>query len=205
LTLLNTIDVPAGRKPDGSPLDWANEMPFGPRRMHDGSGLLNSYMCGFYRLTDLASDSPRIAHVYDIQGRDPAEPYSRVGCSVPVLIGNHWIMPVAWSQMVVVLDVADPASPREISRLALPDDFNAHWAAKDPGSNRIVVGAEMNKERGMYVLVYDPGTGGLSIDASISATSDRPGYIDLDHQAWPHGQTGPAWAHSALFLPSPSR
>lgn len=204
LALLETIDVPAGRKPDGSPLDWASEMPFGPRRMHDGSVLLNSYMCGFYRLTDVASDAPAIAHVYDIQGQ-PTKPHSRVGCSVPVVIGNHWIMPVAWSQMVVVLDVADPAAPREISRLSLPDDFNAHWAAKDPGSDRIVVGAEMGKEKGMYVLTYDARSGTLSIDSSISARSGRPGYIDLDHQAWPHGDSGPAWAHSALFLPAASR
>ena len=205
LALLETIDVPPGRKPDGTPLDWAAEMPFGPRRMADGSVLLNSYMCGFYRLTDLASDSPKIAHVYDIQGRDPADPASRVGCSVPVVIGNHWIMPVAWSQMVVVLDVSTPAAPTEVSRLLLPEDFNAHWAAKDPGSNRIVVGAEMEKERGMYMLAYDAGTGILSIDTTISARSATPGYIDLDHQAWPHGSSGTASAHSALFLPSAGR
>ena len=205
LTLLKTIDVPAGKKPAGTPLDWAAEMPFGPRRMPDGSVLLNSYMCGFYRLTELASEAPKIAHVYDVQGRDPAKPYERVGCSVPVVIGNHWIMPVGWSQMLVVLDVADPAAPREVSRLLLPEDFNAHWAAKDPGSNRIVVGAEMEKERGMYMLAYDAGSGALSIDASINPGSERPGYIDLDHQMWPHGPSGPARAHSALFLPTASR
>jgi hypothetical protein len=205
LTLLSTIDVPAGKKPDGSPLDWANEMPFGPRRMPDGSVLLNAYMCGFYRLTDLASGSPTITHVYDIRGRDPTVDHLRVGCSVPVVIGRHWIMPVAWSQMVVVLDVADPASPREISRLLLPGDFNAHWAAKDPGSNRIVVGAEMGKERGVYMLNYDPDRGVLSIDQSINPDSKLPGYINLDDQAWPHGPSGSAWAHSALFLPADKR
>jgi hypothetical protein len=201
LTLLKTIDVPAGKKPDGTALDWAAEMPFGPRRMSDGSVLLNSYMCGFYRLTELSSDSPKIAHVYDIQGRDPANISGRVGCSVPVVIGNHWIMPVAWSQMLVVLDVTNPAAPREVSRLLLPEDFNAHWAAKDPASNRIVVGAEMEKERGMYMLAFDASSGVLSVDASISAKSARPGYIDLDQHAWPHGVSGTAWAHSALFLP----
>jgi hypothetical protein len=205
LTLLKTLDIPAGKKPDGSPLDWANEMPFGPRRMPDGSVLLNAYMCGFYRLTGLASGSPEIAHVYDIQGRDPKVEYHRVGCSVPVVIGNHWIMPVAWSQMVVVLDVADPAAPREVSRLLLPEDFNAHWAAKDPGSNRIVVGAEMGKERGVYMLTYDPAEGVLAIDESINPDSTLPGYIDLENQAWPHGPSGSAWAHSALFLPDAGR
>lgn len=205
LKLLHTIDVPAGKKPDGTPLDWAAEMPFGPRRMDDGSVLLNSYMCGFYRLSGLATNSPKIAHVYDIQGRDPGNLSGRVGCSVPQVIGKHWIMPVAWSQMLVVLNVENPAAPKEVSRLLLPEDFNAHWVAKDPGSNRIVVGAEMEKERGMYMLAYDPGSATLSIDASISAQSKRPGYIDLDQQAWPHGASGTAWAHSALFLPSAGR
>ncbi len=202
LTLLATLDVPAGKKPDGSPLDWAAEMPFGPRRMADGSVLLNAYMCGFYQLTGVASDAPTLKHVYDIHGRDPADEYSRVGCSVPVVVGRHWIMPVAWSQMVVVLDVADPAAPREVSRLLLPTDFNAHWAAKDPASNRIAVGAEMGKEKGMYLLVFDPATGILAIDPSINPGSDRPGYIDLERPVWPHGASGPARAHSALFLPA---
>jgi len=206
LTLLETIDVPPGRKPDGSLLEWANEMPFGPRRMHDGSVLMNSYMCGFYRLTDVATSSPKITHVYDIQGRDPEKnPYSRVGCSVPVVVGTHWIMPVAWSQMVVVLDVGDPALPREISRLLLPEDFNAHWAAKDTDSNRIVIGAEMEKERGMYMLLYDPVSGALAVDVSIGEKTNRPGYIDLEDQVWPHGDSGPARAHSALFLPASGR
>lgn len=203
LKLLHTIDVPPGRKPDGSPLDWAAEMPFGPRRMPDGSVLLNSYMCGFYRLTGIPSESPRLAHVYDIQGRDVASLKTRVGCSVPVVVGRHWIMPVAWSQMVVVLDVSDPSSPKEVSRLALPEDFDAHWAAKDPRSNRIAVGAEVEKERGIYMLVYDPA-GTLSIDESAGTRPERKGYIDLEHQAWPHGASGEAWAHAALFLPAGS-
>lgn len=201
LKLLKTIDVPMGKKPDGSALDWAAFMPFGPRLMHDGSVLMNTYMCGFYRLTGIGSDEPRLAHVYDIQGRDPEWMKTRVGCSVPVLVGHHWIMPVAWSQMVVVLDVSDPSSPREISRLAMERDFNSHWAAKDPKSNRIVIGAEMEKERGMYLLHYDPQTGGLAFDSTIISASGKVGYIDLEQQSWPHGTSGSARAHAALFLP----
>lgn len=198
--LLHTIDVPPGRKPDGAVLDWAAEMPFGPRRMSDGSVLLNSYMCGFYRITAIDSEAPRITHVYDIHGRDPASFGTRVGCSVPVVVGHHWIMPVASSHMVVVLDVSHPAAPREVSRLSLPADFEAHWAVMDPRSNRVAIGAEAEKEKGMFILRYAPD-GTLSLDRSISARSERPGYIDLDDQAWPHGASGPAWAHSALFLP----
>lgn len=202
LSLLHTIAVPMGRKFDGSELDWAAMMPFSARLMADGSVLVNSYMCGFFRLTDVASDTPRLAHVYDIHGRDTTTTATRVGCSVPVVIGTHWIMPVAWSQMVVVLDVSDPGRPREMSRIALPEDFNAHWAAKDPASSRIAVGAEMGKERGIFVLRHDPVTGGLAFDPDIGSASGVPGYIDLERQAWPHGDSGPAWAHAALFLPA---
>jgi hypothetical protein len=200
--LLKTLQVPGGRKADGSPLDWAGMLPFGPRLMGDGSVLMNSYMCGFYRLTDIASDEPRLSHVYDIQGRDLTTTNTRVGCSVPVVIGNHWIMPVAWSQMVVILDIADPSAPREIARLMMPSDFNAHWAAKDPGSNRIVVGAETEKEKGVFVLLHDPATGQLAFDSSVGGGASPPGYIDLAKQRWSHGESGSARAHSALFLPS---
>lgn len=203
LKLLKTIAVPFGKNADGSPLEWGGMLPFGPRVMRDGSVLMNSYMCGFYRLTDVASAEPQLTHVYDIQGRDPTatKPPTRVGCSVPVLIGEHWIMPVAWSQMMVVLDVSNPSAPRELSRLMMPSDFNPHWAAKDPRSNRIVVGAEMEKEAGMFVLLHDPKTGALTFDLTISSASAKPGYIDLEHQSWPHGASGPAWGHAALFLP----
>ena len=200
--LLHTLPMPDGRRPDGTPLDWAGEMPFGPRRMRDGSVLMNAYMCGFYRLTGIDSDAPALAHVYDIHGRDPAKSMTRVGCSVPVVVGDLWLMPVAESQTVFVLDVSDPAAPREVSRLALAGDFNAHWAASDPASDRIVVGAEVEKEKGVYVLRLDRATGTLAPDPAIGIGTATPGYIPLDGPAWPHGETGPAWAHAALFLPA---
>jgi hypothetical protein len=50
LKLLHTIEVPPGKRADGSPLPGAARYPFGPRRMADGSVLMNSFGCGFYRL-----------------------------------------------------------------------------------------------------------------------------------------------------------
>ena len=63
----------------------------------------------------------------------------------------------------------------------------------------------MGKERGVYVIVHDPATGALTVDPSLPGDPDRPGYIDLATMTWPHGDSGPAWAHSALFLPAPDR
>lgn len=201
LQLLHTLAVPPGKRPDGSPLPWGAMMPFGPRRMADGSVLMNTYMCAFYRLTDIASPAPQVAHVYDIHGRDPAKEGTRVGCSVPVVVGKYWIMPVGSSQSVFVLDVSNPAAPREVSRLAMPADFDAHWAAEDPLSDRIAIGAELEKEKGIFIIRFDEANGQLRFDERFSSAG-RAGYIDLDNQRWPHGDSGPAWGHAALFLPS---
>lgn len=200
--LLHTIAVPAGTRADGSPLPGAARFPFGPRLLKDGSVLMNAYGCGFYRLTDIASRTPKLTNVYTIQVPDPVKAGSTRGaCSIPVIVGNYWIMPVGRAQMVVALDISNPASPREVSRLKTPADFNPHWAATDPGSDRIVIGAELGGEHGMYLLKFDPVVGRLSFDASLISKQGRVGYIDLEGQDWPHGDTGAAWGHAALFLP----
>jgi hypothetical protein len=116
------------------------------------------------------------------------------------VIGDHWIMPVGRAQTVVVLDVSDPARPREVSRLDTPADFNPHRAANDPASDRIVIGAEFGGEQGMFILRFDASRGRLRFDPSIVSPAGVDGYIDLEEQQWPHGPSGPAWGHAALFL-----
>jgi hypothetical protein len=204
LSLLRTIPVPAARNPDGSSIEGAHRYPFGPRRMSDGSILMNAYGCGFYRLSGVGGRQSDLTHVYTIQVPEPSKPGgTRGACSIPVVIGNHWIMPVGRAQTVVVLDVSDPARPREVSRLDTPADFNPHWAAKDPASDRIVIGAELGGEQGMFILQFDPSSGRLRFDPSIVSPAGVIGYLDLEGQEWPHGPSGPAWAHAALFLAEP--
>jgi hypothetical protein len=202
LALLNTIAVPPARNAGGSAIEGAQRYPFGPRRMADGSILLNAYGCGFYRLSGVGASEPDLAHVYTIQVPEPSRPGgTRGACSIPVVIGHHWIMPVGRAQTVVVLDISDPARPREVSRLDMPGDFNAHWAARDPASDRIVIGAELGGEQGLFILRFDASSGRLQLDPSIVSPAGKVGYIDLEKQEWPHGPSGPAWAHAALFLP----
>jgi hypothetical protein len=109
-------------------------------------------------------------------------------------------MPVGQLHAVVVLDIANPAIPREVFRLATPESFNPHWLARDPGSNRLVLGAELGGEEGFYFLRFDIETGRLSFDPALRANG-QDGYLSLDHQSWPHGATGAAWGHAALFFP----
>lgn len=40
-------------------------------------------------------------------------------------------------------------------RLSTPPKFNPHWLARDPRSNRLVLGAELGGEEGFYVLRFD--------------------------------------------------
>jgi hypothetical protein len=204
LTLLHTIQVPAGRTTDGAPLPGAARFPFGPRRLGDGSIFLNSYACGFYRLSEIASESPVLSNVYTLQVPEPAEPNGiRGACGIPVVIDHYWIMPVGRAHTIVVLDISDPEEPREVSRLDTTADFNPHWLAKDPRSNRLVVGAELGGEQGMFILTFDASTGRLQFDPMIRSPAGGAGYIDLEAQNWPHGPSGPAWGHAALFLSDP--
>jgi hypothetical protein len=48
---------------------------------------------------------------------------------------------------------------------------------------------------------FDERTGQLRFDESLVPASGKVGYIDLESQSWPHGASGAAWAHAALFLP----
>jgi hypothetical protein len=201
LKLLHTIEVPPGKRADGSPLPGASRYPFGPRRMSDGSILMNSFGCGFYRLSGIASEQPSLANVYTIQTPEPPRPdATRGACSIPTVVGNYWVMPVGRAHSVVVLNVSNPAAPREVSRLDTAADFNPHWSAKDPRSGRIIVGAELGGEQGMYMLLFDERTGKLRFDPSFRSSTGKLGYVDLEAQQWQHGASGPAWAHAALFI-----
>lgn len=201
LKLLHTIEVPQGKRPDGSVLPGAERYPFGPRLMADGSILMNSFGCSFSRLSAIASGQPKLQNVYTIQTPEPPRPdATRGACSIPTVVGKYWIMPVGRAHTVVVLDVSDPAAPREVSRLDTEADFNPHWSAKDPLSDRIVLGAELGGEQGMYMLLFDERSGKLSFDSSFRSPAGKVGYIDLEAQQWQHGPSGPAWAHAALFI-----
>ena len=200
-TLLETIDLPPGRLPDGREIEGSQRVGFGPRVLPDGSVFLNSYGCAFYRLTDIGGDDPRLDPVFALETPEPSEPgWIRGSCGIPIVFGNYWLQPVGQLHAVVVLDITDPGSPHEVFRLHTPDTFNPHWLARDPLSNRLVLGAELGGEEGFYLLRFEERTGRLSFDPALKGDG-QSGYLSLEEQSWPHGPSGPAWGHAALFLP----
>jgi hypothetical protein len=207
LRLLHTLPVPPARLPDGKELmtrsakgelePAGHRYPFVPRVMADGSVLLNAYGCGFYRVTAIHSAEPRIENVYTIQV--PPET-GLAGCGIPVVVGTTWIMPVGRAHMIVGLDVSDPAHPVEVSRLHSDSTFVPHWLAKDPGSNRLVLGQEVGHEDRILMMKIDPETGRLWWDESFRSEDGSLGMTFLQ-TTWPHGETGAATGHAALFRP----
>jgi hypothetical protein len=201
-SLLKTMDLLPGRLADGREIEGSQRAGFGPRVLPDGSVFFNAYGCAFYRLSAIGSDNPRLDTVLTLETPEapPGPGRIRGSCGIPIVFGNYWIMPVGQLHAVIVLDIANPATPREVFRLPTPATFNPHWLARDPRSNRLVLGAELGGEEGFYLLRFEAQTGRLSFDPAVNGDG-QSGYLSLKNQSWPHGPTGPAWAHAALFLP----
>jgi hypothetical protein len=201
LKRLHTLPLPPARLPDGRVLASGHELPFEPRVMADGSVLLNAFGCGFYRITGLDADRPEIRNVYTLDvpaGRVPVG--RRAGCGIPVVHGRWWVMAVGRLNLLLTLDVADPEHPREVARLYTDSTFRPHWLAKDPGSDRIVVGAENGGEDRMLMARLDARTGALRWDESFRSPGGPLG-VSFVRERWPHGATGEAFGHAALFRP----
>ena len=191
--LLHTLDLPVGRLPDGRVIVGSERAGFGPRVLPDESVFLNAYGCAFYRMSDIGGNAPRLTNVYALETPEPRiAGQIRGSCGIPVLFGNYWLMPAGQLHAVVVLDISNADGPREVFRLATPASFNPHWLARDPKSNRLVLGAELGGEEGFYLLRFDATTGRLAFESG--------GYLNLENQTWPHGMTGAAWGHAALFF-----
>ena len=119
---------------------------------------------------------------------------------MPVVVGKYWIQTDPSLPGLIALDVSDPARPVEVSRLVFDRRFSkTHWVAADRRHGRLVVtGSEQS-----WVLVanLDKETGRLTLDETFrEAGREQPG-IDFNRAQWPHGASGKAVIHGALFGP----
>ena len=190
LRLLHTLTVPA------LPGHSGNAFPYDARALRDGrSAMLNTYYCGFYRISELDSDRPRLELVHVLQ-----EPHSE-GCAVAIVVGHYWVVPVASGRAVVCLDVADPSHPVEVSRLATEPTFKPHWISADPGSDRIVINSADEGDARVVVAHLDRTSGRLTWDDRFRDAGSTQRGVSFDRQEWPHGTASHVMAHAALFGP----
>lgn len=192
LKLLRTIAVPAVAG------DSLQRYPFEIRALADGrSAIMHTYYCGFYRLTDLDTDAPRVDLVLSM--RDPV----RIGCSVPSVVGRYAVVPIAYAHRIVSLDLSDPAHPVEVSALETDSTTFPHWSSADPASDRIVVTEQGDGEPRVMLVKLDQATGRLTWEAGFTdAGSKRPG-VSFVQWRWPNGTIGAAMPHGAVFARLP--
>ncbi|HUF65533.1 MAG TPA: hypothetical protein VMM17_06100 [Gemmatimonadaceae bacterium] len=193
LDLLHTVLLPPGPRGD------EHLHPAEVRLLGDGrSVIVTTFRCGLYVVSGL--DSIPVATLAR------SFPWSAVAgedtdCNVPVRSGRFWVQPVGTTGSVVVLDVSRPEVPVIVDELAFGVDARPHWLALEPGGRRIVMTGGGTLAGGVYLIDIDPETGRLRLASDLPATGSRIPGIRFDRDEWPHGKTGPAFAHGAVFRP----
>jgi hypothetical protein len=154
----------------------------------DGSVYIQTLSCGVQRVTGIDTPRPVARLVHQFTGS---------WCGVPTIVGNHLIQSVPAIHGFVVLDISDGEKVREVSQLVIDDKYASHWTGWDPKAKRLVVTSGREGDR-TYLLKLDEATGELSIDEAFRDVDGKVGF-SFDARAWPHGFTGSAKAHGAVF------
>jgi hypothetical protein len=170
LRLLKTIELPDG--PRGVEGQGSAE----PRVLRDGvTVLVSTFRCGLYRLSGLEGEHPGAELVHDFGGTK---------CAVPVQIDNYWVQPVPLDS-IVSIDIADPGSPKEVSRLTLGHWDWPHWMSVEPRGRRFVL-TGYGGLSGRVVIGSIDARGNLALDRRFGTDmSGEPG-VSLE-RALPHG------------------
>ena len=198
LKLLHTLPVP-GLESQGNEERAIEVNPFEGRVLADGETVMfETLSCGLYVLAGAAGEAPEITLVHDFAGQY---------CGLPVRLGEYWVQTVESEapgtlNAIIVLDISDPLKPLEVDRLVFDERFGPHWSAPDATGTRIVItGYGEQLSRRVLLLDFDPEIGKVALDKDFGAgDAFGPGVI-IDRADWPHGPTGPAIAHGAVFWP----
>ena len=188
LTLLHTLLLPPGPRGD------ENWLTAEPRVLADGrTVVVNTFTCGLYLVRGLETEAPRAEAVYSM-------PWAEGGhCAVPAVAGRFWLQPSGPEHGIVSLDMSNPDQPREVARLTLSPDQIPHWIALEPSGRRLVITGYRDLAPWVLLADLDRTTGALSLDSTFKAPgAARPG-IHFGRDQWPHGRTGPAVPHGAVF------
>jgi hypothetical protein len=183
LKLLKTANFDVG------PDHYAHISPEEPRLGPDGSVFVQTLGCGLERITDIDIAEPKSKLVYVFPGN---------WCGVPTIVGHYLVQSVPAVHGFIVLDIANPAKPVEVSRLKLSDRYFSHWTAWDPQTERLVVTASATPDDRTYLLKFDQSRGALVVDEAFRDTDGQPGF-SFSERDWPHGWRGVGTPHGAVF------
>jgi 56kDa selenium binding protein (SBP56) len=188
LALLDTFPLPDG------PAGQEGLLSAEPRLLADGKTVLvSTFSCGLYLMEGLDSHAPSARLVASF----PQKPDTF--CAIPVIAGNYYLVTVpAWSA-VVSLDISDPSTPREVSRLTLGSEDVPHWIAISPDRRRVVITGYEAMQHRAVIARFDPSTGRLTMDERFREEGAREPGFRLDDKTWPHGGDAKGIPHGAVF------
>lgn len=188
LSLLHTISLPDG--PAGNEGLLSAE----PRILSDGrTVLVSTFSCGLYLMEGLEGDTPAARLVASFPTK------AETACAIPVVAGDYYLVTVPAWNAVVVLDISDPASPREVSRLTLGPGDVPHWISLEPGGNRLVITGYKGMRHRVVLATFDRETGQLAFDDRFREEgASEPGFR-MDNKSWPHGGNAAGVPHGAVF------
>lgn len=188
LELLGTFTLPQGERRN------IQQIPLEIRLLGDGtSAYLSTWNCGLYHLRGIGGNRITANLVWD---------FNSSACAIPIRIGNYWIQAVGEDWQLVALDIRDPAVPQLATVRQLPDGFQPHWMAAEPGGDRIVLTGYDSLSDRIVLLRWDERVETLSvIDGFGTQDGILPGFR-TDRKIWPHGKTGEATAHGVMFWPA---
>jgi hypothetical protein len=186
LTLQRSIALPPG--PKGNEQKLTGE----PFLLPDGKSVyIHTFYCGLYLIRDADGPAPTASLVTSFPG---------LWCGVPIVTGHWYLQPVPELHGLVALDITDPAHPKQVSTVSLGEEEEPHWAAIDQSGTRIVVNsAGSGSGNRVFIVVFDPKTGVLSLDKNFHDAGDQQAGVRMRGRPWPHGFTGTAIPHGAIF------
>ena len=192
LALLHTITLPDG------PAGGEGLLSAEPRGLADGrTVLVSTFNCGLYLMEGLDGDTPSARLVASF----PRKP--ETSCAIPVIAGHYYLVTVPAWNAVVSLDIADPARPREVSRLVLGAEDVPHWISLEPNRERVVITGYAGMKHRVVIARFDAATGRLSLDRRFREEgATEPGFR-MDDKTWPHGGSSPGIPHGAVFSRTP--
>jgi hypothetical protein len=183
LKLLSTQRLDVG--PDANAFADPEEPRIGP----DGSVFVQTLSCGIERITGLEDGKGKSKLVYKFPGGS---------CGVPSIVGHYLVQSVPVIHGLIVIDIAKPEKPVEVSRVTFGDNYAPHWTAWDAKTGRLAVTASTPGDTHMMMVKLDATTGKLSLDAAFKDEAGAPGFT-FTGRSWPHGWTGDGVPHGVVF------
>ncbi|MDP9087554.1 MAG: hypothetical protein M3O26_02280 [Pseudomonadota bacterium] len=180
LKLLHTAYFDVGKN------QYGHVGPEEPRRGPDGSVFVQTLGCGMERITGVTGKIPASKLVHTFPGN---------WCGVPTIVGHFFVQSVPAIHGLIVMDIAKPSEPVEISRLTLSDEFSPHWTSWDVKTHRLVVTGSAGR---LYIVKLDESTGSVTLDTAFHDANGKPGF-DFADREWPHGWRGTGKPHGVVF------